>query len=224
MPCIAINIEGHPIDEVSYTKFLGVYIDNKLNWKKHISIITGKVARAIGVIVRAKRLLNQNSLKTLYFSFIYPFLTYCNHVWGNACMTTLNSLVLLQKRIIRIITGSKRFAHTDPLFKELGLLKLVDINKFLIGKFMFRWYHDKVPDIFHDKFDFVKDIHSHNTRQKDHLYGPTMKNERGKNRFTFRGPIIWNEILLASINPLTSEAVFSKTMKQCIKIGLLVNC
>ena len=95
-PDIAISIEGYPIDEVSYTKFLGVYIDNRLNWKKHISVISGKVSKAIGIVARARKFLNTGALKTLYNSFIYPYYTYCNHVWGNACMSTLNPLVLLQ--------------------------------------------------------------------------------------------------------------------------------
>ena len=38
---VAINIEGNTIAEVSQTKFLGVYIDNKLTWKKHIHYIAG---------------------------------------------------------------------------------------------------------------------------------------------------------------------------------------
>ena len=220
-PDISISIEGYPIDEVSYTKFLGVYIDNRLNWKKHISVISGKVSRAIGIVVRARKLLNTDALKTLYNSFIYPYYTYCNHVWGNACMSTLNPLVLLQKRIIWIITGSKRLSHTDPLFKELGLLKLKDVNKFVIGKFMFRWYHDEVPSIFHDYFDYVKNVHNHVTRQKDHLYIPIVRSERGKTKITHRGPEIWNQIQVASIDPVTSEAVFSKTLKQFIKMSLL---
>ena len=70
-------------------------------------------------------------------------------------MTTLNSLVSLQKIIIRIITGSKRLSHTNPLFRELGLLKLQDVNKFMIGKFMFVWYHNELPNIFCDKFENV---------------------------------------------------------------------
>ena len=150
-----------------------------------------------------------------------PWLTYCNHVWGNACMSTLNPLVLLQKRIIRIISGSKRLSHTDPLFKELGLLKLKDVNKFVIGKFMFRWYHDEVPSIFHDYFDYVKNVHNHDTRQKDHLYIPIVRSERGKTKITYRGPEIWNQIQVASIDPVTSEAVFSKTLKQSIKMSLV---
>ena len=87
-PDIAISIEEYPIDEVSYTKFLGVCIDNRLNWKKHISVISDKVSRVIGIVVRTRKFLNTGTLKTLYNSFIYPYYTYCNHVWGNACMSS----------------------------------------------------------------------------------------------------------------------------------------
>ena len=45
------------IDEAGNTKFLGVYLDNKMNWKKHISYISGKVARGIGLIIKARKML-----------------------------------------------------------------------------------------------------------------------------------------------------------------------
>ena len=131
-----IFIDRRPIDKVKYTKFLGVYIDEKLNWKKHISYISGKVSRGLGVILKARKLLPLSTLKTLYFSFIYPFFTFCNQVWGSACDTHLHRLVLLQKRCMRIITRSKYREHTDPLFKKLGLLKMDQINKYFISKCM----------------------------------------------------------------------------------------
>ena len=89
IPCISINIDGQSIDEVGSTRFLSVHIGNRLTWKKHISYISGKVSRGIGVIVRARRILNSDALLTLYYSFIYPFITYCNHVWGSAYATSL---------------------------------------------------------------------------------------------------------------------------------------
>ena len=132
IPCISINIDGQPIDEFGFTRFLSVHIDNQLTWKKHISYISGKLSRGIGVIVRARRVLNSVALLTLYYSFIYNFFTYCNHVWGSAYTTSLKPSLLLQKRSVRIITFSGYRDHTDPLFRELGLLKISDINKYVV--------------------------------------------------------------------------------------------
>ena len=111
-PCISVDIDGHSIDAVEYTRFLGIDIDNKLNWKKHIAYISGKLSRGIGIILKARKILNSDAPKTMYYTFIYPFFSYCNHVCGNAHDFNLYPLVMLQKRIIRIITLSKYLDHT----------------------------------------------------------------------------------------------------------------
>ena len=89
-----LAIDGHKIDETGHTKFLGVILDYKLNWKKHISYIIGKIAKWIGVITNARKLLDKEILVTLYYTFIYPYLYICvtaimsgvtrlHHIWKN---------------------------------------------------------------------------------------------------------------------------------------------
>ena len=192
-----------------------------MNLKKHIAYISGKVSRGIGVILKARKLLPLSTLKTLYFSFIYPFFTYCNQVWGSACDTHLYRLVLLQKRCIRIITRSKYREHTDPLFDKLGLLKMDQVNKYFIYKFMYKWYHDKLPSLFQSMFTPVRDIHDHGTRQLGELYCPKVRTEYAKLRISYQAPMLWNKMLKARIDPECSEAVFCKSIKQCLKVGLL---
>ena len=128
-PNVTIEINGQPITCVTKTKFLGVIIDNKLTWKEHISYICGKVAKGIWIISKVRKYLNKNTLLDLYNSFIYPYRTYCNQVWGLSCQSYMNALVKLQKRAIRIISGVHPRTHTDPLFTELKLLKCDEINK-----------------------------------------------------------------------------------------------
>ena len=53
---VSIKLEGKLITRVSQTKFLGVIINDKLNWKAHISYISAKLSRAIGVIIKARNL------------------------------------------------------------------------------------------------------------------------------------------------------------------------
>jgi len=45
-------------------------------------------------------------MKLLYHTLIYPYFTYCNVVWGLAKISILNKLVVLQKRPVRLCTGS----------------------------------------------------------------------------------------------------------------------
>ena len=63
----------------------------------------------------------------LFYSLIYPFLTYSLITWGNTYSNSLKPLIVLQKKAIRIITFADFNAHTTPLFYKLGLLKFADL-------------------------------------------------------------------------------------------------
>ena len=139
-----IKIDNQKISPVFKTKILGVVVDSNLSWKEHISYITGKIARGIGVITKARKYLNKDSLLILYYSFIYPHLIYCNHVWGAATKTHTRTLCTLQIRAVRIISGVKPRTHCDPLFRENNLLSLQDIHKYLIEKLMYRVYNNEL--------------------------------------------------------------------------------
>ena len=127
------------------------------------------------------------------------------------------------EEIVRIICGVNARTSCDPLFDELGFLRFVDINRYLIARFMYRWYLNDVPDLFHDFFTPVSEVHSQFTTQSEGLFIPTFKTNLGKTCLSYRGPFIWNKNFRLKINLDTSEAVFIKTLKHCVKIGLLAD-
>ena len=94
---VELTIDGVKIDMKENTKFLGVIIDNKLSFQQHIKYIKGKVSRGLGILLKCRRFFDQNTLVTLYNSFVYPYLNYCISVWGSTCDTYVDSLVKLQK-------------------------------------------------------------------------------------------------------------------------------
>ena len=111
---VNIKIEDQNIEQVSKTKFLGVIIDEQLNWKEHILYISNKISKAIGVIIKA-RPLGKKALLSLYYSMIYPYLTYCCQIWGATYLYNIDMLHRLQKKAIRIICSKNRFSHSGPL-------------------------------------------------------------------------------------------------------------
>ena len=94
-------------------------IDNKLSWKDDTSFVCRKVAHGIGVVIKAKKVLRSESLKCLYYSFIYPYMISCNQVWGSSYKTNIESLFILQKRAVRIILGVHPRSPSEPLFTAL---------------------------------------------------------------------------------------------------------
>ena len=215
-----IEIDNQKISPVFKTKLLGVVVDSKLSWKEHISYITGKIARGIGVVTKARKYLNKDSLLILYCSFIYPYLIYCNHVWGAAAKTHTRTLCTLQKRAVRIISGVKPRTHCDPLFRENNLLSLQDIHKYLIGKLMYRVYNNELV-IFQSWFQMNNKFHDYETRQSEQYHIPCFRTNLGQSSLRFSGAKIWNSIHKLGIAEIASEYSFSKQLKYCLLTGRL---
>ena len=87
-----LRIIDTSIQRVYVTKFLWVLIDSKLNWKKHIGYICKKIAKCIWILLKARKKLHRSSLISLYYSFAYPYLIYCNHVWETVIKLIWNQL------------------------------------------------------------------------------------------------------------------------------------
>ena len=87
---INIEINDTKIKRVTQDKFLGVLIDEKLTWAAHKVAIAKKVSSYCGVLFRARHILNLQSLKTLYYSFIQSHLVYCCNVWGAGSKKSIN--------------------------------------------------------------------------------------------------------------------------------------
>ena len=136
-----IKIQNTNIERVSVTKFLGVMIDAHLSWKYHIEYTckknTCEKSKCVGVIFKARKKLNKSVLLNLYYSFAYPYFIYCNHVWGNTYPTNLNKMVVLQKKLIRIVTCSPYRAHSKPLLVANKVLSVHEINVYIVGIFMY---------------------------------------------------------------------------------------
>ena len=72
-----------------YMRFLGIMIDECITWKDHIRAAENKIAKNIGILYRAKQLLNTSSLKSIYFSYILTYLNYANIAWASTQKTKL---------------------------------------------------------------------------------------------------------------------------------------
>lgn len=188
----SLVIDNVTIQMVKETKFLGMIIDEHLNFGAHITNIKQKVSRGLGVLFKAKRYVHECTLLTLYYAFIYPYYTYCITIWGNTYSTYLDSLFKLQKRAVRIISGVKRFDSTGPLFSNLNLLTLKQLYMYSIQLFMFKYQNDILPDIFSDFFVLNMNIHSHNTRQISQLRPPLAKSFQRQRSIRISGPLTHN--------------------------------
>ena len=93
---------------------------------------------------RIKRTVNKDILKMIYNALIVPHLNYGSLCWGFSAL----KLSKLQKRAVRVITLSKYNAHSQPIFKSLGILNTNDMFKLNAAKFIYKYYNGKLPIYF----------------------------------------------------------------------------
>ena len=105
---ISIKIDDVVIPQVPHTKFLGIYLDEKLNWKKHLDQLIRKIKSNIKLLWENKKLVSMHVEKILYYSQIFSHISYGIGVWGNHLPNhALKQLQKLQNKCIGIIGNTK---------------------------------------------------------------------------------------------------------------------
>jgi hypothetical protein len=201
-----IALGAHHINRVNCAKFLGLYIDDKLTWGDHIDHVAKKIASGSYALNNVKRSLSVANLKLLYHSLVHSHLTYGTALWGSAYQYKLHKLEITQKKCIRHICGVPYNEHTNPLFKKLGILKLKDIYKIQLCKFMYSYTHGKLPTPLLAIFSTNADFHNYNTRQRYDPHFVDRKSYKLSKTFIHQGPKFWLEIPL---NIRIAKSVYS---------------
>jgi hypothetical protein len=97
---IKILIDDCELQQVNTTKFLGLLIDDNLSWKSHTTHVNKIVSKYNGIIRKIRPFLPETSLKTLYNTLVLPYLTYCTIIWADKNNGNLNTLFLIQKKLL----------------------------------------------------------------------------------------------------------------------------
>ena len=113
-------------------------------------------------------------------------------MWGRTSNVYLLPLFRLQKKIIRIISFSKRKAHMYGIFKSLKLLNLDNIYLYKVLIFMYKYNQHLLPGIFLNMFHRSDDFHQYNTRQQFFLHEPIIKTELMRKTVRFTGVSLLN--------------------------------
>ena len=178
---------NNEIQRTTHHKHLGIVIDEALNFKLHISDICHKLSRNVSLLYQVKDLVPTAILKILYNAHILPHLQYCMPIWANTYPSHLIPLFRLQKKILRIITKSSFFDHTQPLFKETQIMKLFDLNKLQIAIYMYK-------NIYRDTIINSEACHTYPTRTRNVIRAPQHNLTIFQHSMSYMGPKIWNSI------------------------------
>lgn len=157
-----IYLNGQSLKVQNSTRFLGITLDDKLNWNEHISALAKQVSSGCYLVRRIMEICNFHTAKLVYYSYIHSRISYGIILWGHSSKT--KRLFILQKRAIRYLANVSYDPCTAgvfykdscrPLFIKFKILTLPCI--YILNVIMFVLENEHcIP--------FLSETHKYNTR------------------------------------------------------------
>ena len=211
-----LQLCGKKLKKVDKVKFLGVIIDDQLNWEAQVSHLETKLTFSIIMLKRIKKFIPKSEYLKIYNALFLSHVTYCISCWGGTPKLKLLKIFALQKRCVRLLFGNqftfdhpeyyetcarvrtfeenmtpKNFCleHTKPLFVEHKLLSLENLFKFHSFMEVFKILKLHSPISLYECFCLG------HRGDKLTLLLPRVYLDISKRNFVFSSSKIWNEFL-----------------------------
>ena len=235
-----LYINTTPIKEVTEAKFLGIVIDNQLNWIPHAKHLIKKLRSAAAALCRIRHWIPKEKYLTVYHALFESHLTYGITVWGGISKTWMDEVFKIQKHCIRVLFGdldmyldksrtcvrtrpytgkdSQKLGkeyyikeHTKKLFNEHNILAVRNLHIYFCCTEIFKIMKFRNPI---NLFETLRVSQRNNSML---LITP-----RPSSQFSYLGPKTWNsaykEILTDSEQDLTIKV---STIKAALKTFLM---
>ncbi|GFW58799.1 RNA-directed DNA polymerase from mobile element jockey [Trichonephila clavipes] len=123
-PPFQLTLFDDNIQWVSVVKYLGLHIDSRLTFKKHIDSLAeklwGRIHLAISFVGRRSPLSLENKV-ILYKQILRPVITYGSPVWGAAATTHMKKIQVIQNKILRVMTNAPWYVRNDVIHNDLHM-------------------------------------------------------------------------------------------------------
>ena len=209
------------------TKYLGLNIDEHLNFKYHTKIVCCKISRLLSIYW--KNTILNIATKKIYHSLAESHINYGITVWCselaknlmlnqdmNHIPCTLKPIKTAQNKILRAIFGnakyekkSKLYTASSPLYKELRVLKFHDLYYYNLALLAFEYFNDELPEK-------IEDLYISKTQNSRNRV-PNLTYDVPRLKKTYKKPsiassIMWNK-LPYKIKEIKNKSTFKENLK-----------
>ena len=122
---LKIRLCGKRLYPTESVKYVGVKTDTNLSWQYDVNDLSIKLNRANALLFKMRNYVSLKILRSIYFAIFDSYLSYCCLVWAQN-FSTIQQILILQKKVIRILNFQPRNSHTSPQFKQNSILNFQD--------------------------------------------------------------------------------------------------
>ena len=221
---LVLKIDNCPVDRIgqgckeSSFKFVGIKIDEFLQFKEHIQSVKSKLASATFALSKVKNILPECTKLTIYNSLFKSHLEYCNIAWGKSSKSLIRELQTLQKKSLRYVANAKARTHVDPLFLRYKLLNVSDMVDYSLGVFMYKYTYKLTPYSF---VNFFQKLQNHDRNLN--FVTDLVKSNSLKSFPTNTLPNFWNSLSL-EVKRSNSLKIFKKHLMKYLHSNYSMIC
>ena len=190
-----LKICGKKLQASSYVKYLGIYLDEYLDWSPHMNHLSHKLVKAYAMLFKLCHYLNEITIKSIYYAIFHSHLSYVCTAWGQN-LNPNHRINLLQKTAMRKTSFTHYDAHTLPIFAKLNIIKFSDLMVSLCNYlFIYEHFIGKPASVFSHVFILALNTHEQYTKFTSDglLTKPTCKTSKyGTNGFAASAIASWN--------------------------------
>ena len=212
-----LKIGTEIIEQTNTAKFLGIMIDDKLNWHKHIDYCKNKISSGLYALNISKHILSLQHLKCLYHTLVHPHITYGLFLWGSTHTNYIHKLEVLQNKSVRSVTNSKYNDSSWPIYKKLKVLPLSKLHQMETAKLMYLNQKRELPLPLLSIFTTNQNIHQHYTRHHNDPHIQTRRTQTLSHSFIHKAPESWYNIPTQIKSAKTVGSFCSKMKRELLK-------
>ena len=196
---LKIRIGQETIPQVQHTKFLGLWIDQELNWKEHISKLLLKLKLKLNLLLAGKNCLSTHALHILYFAQIHSNLAHGISMWGSLLTKeNIKKLQKLQNKCMQAVGCG--LGPVDKLFCNNKILTVDQMKEFELCKLWHKKQLDLLPcklneTMSRDQWEQpLYKVHRYPTRQKNLSKRPRSMHHEYHDSFLVKGNRIYSQL------------------------------
>ena len=207
---VNITLGSEVIESENSITLLGINIDNKLDFKNHVSGLIRKGNQKLHALARISKHIDQAKLKILMKAFIESQFNYCPLVWMFHSRTVNNKINKLHERALRLV-----YKNFDSSFEELlNVDNSKTVHQKNLQRLAIEMYKVKnhiAPLPMHELF--IENSDHHGLRSKRFWNVPQVRTTAfGTETIRFRGPKIW-ESLPSNVREAETLPIFKSKIK-----------
>ena len=153
-----LKINEHVVKRSSSIKFLGVIVDEHLNWTDYINILENNLSKILGLLYKSKQFLN-----VIFSMLFHSYLHYGNIAWYSTSMAKLKRLYIKQKQAIKALSMTfedNSGLKIENLIRKKGILNIYKLHISHVISIMFKVKNNTIPESYENNFEIVHHYHS----------------------------------------------------------------